>query len=150
MFGGQIFRQLEEQPGITLRRCPHLRPGLAHRLNIAGKARSILVPNFQKSQRQILAIQCGEPRRRYHPETWKQVRAERQGVLNKRQGIPNVVQCKILQGLMLREIAPRQWRDCRSEEHTSELQSLMRISYAVFCLKKKNNTTIEEENTQTS
>src|SRR3546814_10599766 len=32
----------------------------------------------------------------------------------------------------------------RSEEHTSELQSLMRISYAVFCLKKKKNT-----NTQT-
>src|SRR3546814_5437494 len=29
----------------------------------------------------------------------------------------------------------------RSEEHTSELQSLMRISYAVFCLKKKNDTT---------
>src|SRR3546814_2513386 len=29
---------------------------------------------------------------------------------------------------------------CRSEEHTSELQSLMRISYAVFCLKKKNIT----------
>src|SRR3546814_11664894 len=28
----------------------------------------------------------------------------------------------------------------RSEEHTSELQSLMRISYAVFCLKKKNST----------
>src|SRR3546814_1559769 len=39
------------------------------------------------------------------------------------------------------------WRDLftrqhmrRSEEHTSELQSLMRISYAVFCLKKKKNT----------
>src|SRR3546814_9604806 len=29
----------------------------------------------------------------------------------------------------------------RSEEHTSELQSLMRISYAVFCLKKTNNQT---------
>src|SRR3546814_10318390 len=29
--------------------------------------------------------------------------------------------------------------DARSEEHTSELQSLMRNSYAVFCLKKKNN-----------
>src|SRR3546814_4385613 len=29
------------------------------------------------------------------------------------------------------------WRAMRSEEHTSELQSLMRISYAVFCLKKK-------------
>src|SRR3546814_8577021 len=39
---------------------------------------------------------------------------------------------------------PRRWRRCggrgeeRSEEHTSELQSLMRISYAVFCLQKKN------------
>src|SRR3546814_9564151 len=32
-------------------------------------------------------------------------------------------------------------RNPRSEEHTSELQSLMRISYAVFCLKKKKNTT---------
>src|SRR3546814_3934953 len=31
----------------------------------------------------------------------------------------------------------RRRRDRRSEEHTSELQSLMRISYAVFCLKKK-------------
>src|SRR3546814_5835994 len=31
-------------------------------------------------------------------------------------------------------------RFLRSEEHTSELQSLMRISYAVFCLKKNNNT----------
>src|SRR3546814_4009722 len=34
---------------------------------------------------------------------------------------------------------------CRSEEHTSELQSLMRISYAVFCLKKK--TISETQNT---
>src|SRR3546814_7637786 len=32
----------------------------------------------------------------------------------------------------------------RSEEHTSELQSLMRISYAVFCLKKKKQTTINK------
>src|SRR3546814_6632258 len=31
------------------------------------------------------------------------------------------------------------WITTRSEEHTSELQSLMRISYAVFCLKKNNN-----------
>src|SRR3546814_6784572 len=31
-------------------------------------------------------------------------------------------------------------KGARSEEHTSELQSLMRISYAVFCLKKKKNT----------
>src|SRR3546814_3998135 len=34
----------------------------------------------------------------------------------------------------------------RSEEHTSELQSLMRISYAVFCLKKKNVTTQQRVN----
>src|SRR3546814_9646159 len=32
--------------------------------------------------------------------------------------------------------------ESRSEEHTSELQSLMRISYAVFCLKKKNHNII--------
>src|SRR3546814_8591115 len=32
----------------------------------------------------------------------------------------------------------------RSEEHTSELQSLMRISYAVFCLKKKKDTHIQQ------
>src|SRR3546814_7063181 len=36
------------------------------------------------------------------------------------------------------------WR-CRSEEHTSELQSLMRISYAVFCLKKKIKITKERK-----
>src|SRR3546814_3743111 len=34
----------------------------------------------------------------------------------------------------------------RSEEHTSELQSLMRISYAVFCLKKKKNKKITNNN----
>src|SRR3546814_10322344 len=40
----------------------------------------------------------------------------------------------------LREaVVDRDERDDRSEEHTSELQSLMRISYAVFCLKKKQS-----------
>src|SRR3546814_5663605 len=34
---------------------------------------------------------------------------------------------------------------CRSEEHTSELQSLMRISYAVFCLKKKKTNHREDK-----
>src|SRR3546814_10525259 len=39
----------------------------------------------------------------------------------------------------LRQVVPlRLTTTSRSEEHTSELQSLMRISYAVFCLKKKN------------
>src|SRR3546814_2524002 len=38
------------------------------------------------------------------------------------------------------EFLPSDERGTRSEEHTSELQSLMRISYAVFCLKKKNTS----------
>src|SRR3546814_4474753 len=44
--------------------------------------------------------------------------------------------------LCLRRHDSRFDRGVRSEEHTSELQSLMRISYAVFCLKKKNKTKI--------
>src|SRR3546814_2882617 len=42
--------------------------------------------------------------------------------------------------------------DERSEEHTSELQSLMRISYAVFCLKKKHpkNTTLKHNHQHTA
>src|SRR3546814_7323476 len=47
----------------------------------------------------------------------------------------------------------RQRELARSEEHTSELQSLMRISYAVFCLKKKNTQHYQashSSNTQTS
>src|SRR3546814_6809704 len=41
-------------------------------------------------------------------------------------------------GVTTNASADAQWWRLRSEEHTSELQSLMRISYAVFCLKKKN------------
>src|SRR3546814_2968144 len=37
----------------------------------------------------------------------------------------------------------------RSEEHTSELQSLMRISYAVFCLKKKKNNNMHQNHNTT-
>src|SRR3546814_1553387 len=39
------------------------------------------------------------------------------------------------------DVSTRLARSQRSEEHTSELQSLMRISYAVFCLKKKKKKT---------
>src|SRR3546814_9753763 len=49
-------------------------------------------------------------------------------------------------------IRARKWgswsRATRSEEHTSELQSLMRTSYAVFCLKKKPNHTVVEDDEQ--
>src|SRR3546814_2832978 len=41
-------------------------------------------------------------------------------------------------GWLAGSVQPGHRRDIRSEEHTSELQSLMRISYAVFCLKNKN------------
>src|SRR3546814_9727548 len=44
-----------------------------------------------------------------------------------------------LTGVIEATIAAMATLGARSEEHTSELQSLMRISYAVFCLKKKNN-----------
>src|SRR3546814_3351096 len=46
----------------------------------------------------------------------------------------------------------RQCKSClsRSEEHTSELQSLMRISYAVFCLKKKKNNNTKKRTTTTT
>src|SRR3546814_10502796 len=48
--------------------------------------------------------------------------------------------------LKMPSCAASKWR---SEEHTSELQSLMRISYAVFCLKKKkNNKNIDKYNKQ--
>src|SRR3546814_8218032 len=42
--------------------------------------------------------------------------------------------------LIMQQLLLKEWK--RSEEHTSELQSLMRISYAVFCLKKKHNPNI--------
>src|SRR3546814_4657880 len=43
---------------------------------------------------------------------------------------------------------PRPGPDARSEEHTSELQSLMRISYAVFCLKKKKTNTTRNQTSE--
>src|SRR3546814_4652305 len=44
---------------------------------------------------------------------------------------------RVLADVPVGELAVEQDLHCKSEEHTSELQSLMRISYAVFCLKKK-------------
>src|SRR3546814_4353696 len=48
-------------------------------------------------------------------------------------------------------LSAARYEAARSEEHTSELQSLMRISYAVFCLKKKKNTSASDHpDTQTT
>src|SRR3546814_3291706 len=61
--------------------------------------------------------------------------------------------CDQSQSLHIRSVsyhqitARGQLRSIRSEEHTSELQSLMRTSYAVFCLKKKNKLTYVETHT---
>src|SRR3546814_4446045 len=48
----------------------------------------------------------------------------------------------LARAVAVRHVRGRPWQP-RSEEHTSELQSLMRISYAVFCLKKKNKIDIK-------
>src|SRR3546814_5870735 len=50
---------------------------------------------------------------------------------------PTTVQAAVIKGLDCLRIGTND-HEGRSEEHTSELQSLMRISYAVFCLKKQN------------
>src|SRR3546814_4191253 len=55
-----------------------------------------------------------------------------------------LLKARLAEGETLDDILPEAFATVReaakrSEEHTSELQSLMRISYAVFCLKKKNN-----------
>src|SRR3546814_3573217 len=59
------------------------------------------------------------------------------GALDPRPGLPPACHHVRLRVAEAVAMARRDQR-VRSEEHTSELQSLMRISYAVFCLKKKN------------
>src|SRR3546814_2550208 len=60
---------------------------------------------------------------------------------------PSAVTRRTMKPLWVRCTAMDAAIETRSEEHTSELQSLMRISYAVFCLKKKNNTTKNNSST---
>src|SRR3546814_8343437 len=58
--------------------------------------------------------------------------------------IIEIIKARYIVHVWTNDVAPNHMRNgIRSEEHTSELQSLMRISYAVFCLKKKkaNNKT---------
>src|SRR3546814_4802086 len=65
----------------------------------------------------------------------KASRAELAWIVAIEPSCPVLIACSISMASAPRT-SPRMMR--RSEEHTSELQSLMRISYAVFCLKKKN------------
>src|SRR3546814_2662368 len=91
------------------------------------------------------------PGRRHHPH--HQIGRRRPRLRERRRGAAGTAPLRRLPaGLQPRGAAvaadrrPRRPRGAltrhpRSEEHTSELQSLMRISYAVFCLKKKNEET---------
>src|SRR3546814_7639885 len=62
---------------------------------------------------------------------------------------PSILRARLERGEIVDESGMPQAPDssylARSEEHTSELQSLMRISYAVFCLKKKKTKYIDED-----
>src|SRR3546814_9073445 len=67
-------------------------------------------------------------------------------------GIQNDFTYTGIEGHTIKAGIKSKWVELRSEEHTSELQSLMRISYAVFCLKKKKgnidrNTLINKNTT---
>src|SRR3546814_7870058 len=55
------------------------------------------------------------------------------------EGLEDDPRAELVRRLQEYERFKRAAEDIRSEEHTSELQSLMRISYAVFCLKKKKH-----------
>src|SRR3546814_4752466 len=65
-------------------------------------------------------------------------------------GIVNPPSSTYRAGNLFADMRNRWRRSRRSEEHTSELQSLMRISYAVFCLKKKKNKQSQHKNSNTN
>src|SRR3546814_5667894 len=75
----------------------------------------------------------------------KTTRRPRSGGVDRRGQIPEMVSIHVRPPEIEDRLMPGHWEgdlikgkaNARSEEHTSELQSLMRISYAVFCLKKK-------------
>src|SRR3546814_5036739 len=76
-------------------------------------------------------------RRRFRADGEKE-RERRRGRHRRAQGIGRAGAFRARQPCPAADLLWRLFRPARSEEHTSGLQSLMRISYAVFCLKKKN------------
>src|SRR3546814_2246109 len=91
----------------------HVFDGLGERFHIG----DILVKGYAAAARVHSAVEAMFDLRRKHGFTGDDIESAYVG-------IPKVIQGRLTN---------------RSEEHTSELQSLMRISYAVFCLKKKKN-----------
>src|SRR3546814_9155845 len=111
---------------------------------VPGKALALIDSDVAVMEKKLLAIATsGDPENRLREALAREV-----GGTSNRARLELVID--IVPGLLSRiarerpiaEIAPVLAQ--RSEEHTSELQSLMRISYAVFCLKKKNK---QQQNT---
>src|SRR3546814_9761198 len=98
---------------------------------------------------------CRSPFRGHHRQAPRRGRGSRLFALQRPEpGNPRGAAGRLGKGggrarLLLRHVGGEDERVLRSEEHTSELQSLMRISYAVFCLKKKqrqnSNTTYKNQ-----
>src|SRR3546814_1029797 len=83
----------------------------------------------------------GRPRHEEHGVEALRELDRRDPVRVRHQQVAGQFQSLALQHVGDADLAALQRRPVRSEEHTSELQSLMRISYAVFCLKKKKQKT---------
>src|SRR3546814_6594900 len=83
------------------------------------------------------ALLDGHGQKSLHLEVFAKQQCLLAALLNLRENLKGLLQARRLGnvGVYVSNASRRR----RSEEHTSELQSLMRISYAVFCLKKKNN-----------
>src|SRR3546814_9173992 len=97
-----------------------------------GHAQSREVPYWASLRAEVVNMRVG-PSQDYRIE-W----------VYRRQGLPVKV-VRVVEGWRL--VSDPDGEQGRSEEHTSELQSLMRISYAVFCLKKKTKKTNIDHNT---
>src|SRR3546814_6383844 len=94
----------------------------------------------------VFVAQHGAGQRLLHHRLLRRA-PERLDVVDRRRHQPRAAPAQAHEALLLgREQVACRGLALRSEEHTSELQSLMRISYAVFCLKKKNtHTTIRNK-----
>src|SRR3546814_9861763 len=101
--------------------------------------RSALVPNFASGSRPVVRLAGHDrPVQRFGICIGHHQQRARSRVGGDRLGQTTIVPAN---GQLLRRLQFSLVHPVRSEEHTSELQSLMRISYAVFCLKKKRKNT---------
>src|SRR3546814_7615008 len=136
--------RFERHAQVAFRRLPVVNDAIPQRLHALGEFRDRHHPvradrNAQVLQGEKAAVwmhrsQVDEHVPRFAPQSLQEFRKRVVEVL---QGAG--AQQDVLAVCMLHRVDEG---ELRSEEHTSELQSLMRISYAVFCLKKKKTNTI--------